>query len=144
MKKHISIAFLIVLLISVFTGCAIGSNKSTNIEGKWQAYASMVDDQIVPFEDSFDEKTAEQLMSQSITFTDDGAVVIKNGDVSLDGTYESLNDGYVITQPFGDSGETATLNCTLYDDDLIVLLNPPEGFEDFDSGDPTVYRKAVK
>lgn len=139
MKKCIAIAVCITLLAIVFTGCTSNSSEQVDIEGEWQAYASLVDDEIVPFED--DQENESQLLNQSIVFKDDDKVLVKNGEVSLDGTYKHENEEYIVTVPFGNSNEVASFSCIVSEENLIVTMIPPEGFEDYDSGNPTVYKK---
>lgn len=142
MKRYVLFITLIVLLVNSLMGCSTDSNELMSIEGTWQAYASMVDDEITPFEDiDGDEEALEQLINQTLTFNDDGTVIFNNGYTDLNGTYEPLRNGYLVKVPFGNSGETAEFTCTIYEEELVVTLIIPEGFED-DTGYSTVYRKA--
>ena len=139
MKKTISIIFSMMIII-LLSSCT-KSGDSTGIEGKWQAYGTLVDNEIHSFDDSFDKDVAEQLKSQNIEFKQKGVVTINSALVTADGTYKKSGDSYTVQIPFDEEGNTLTLNCYFKDENLIVEQVLPDKYKDYDTGDPTVYKK---
>lgn len=139
MKKPISIIFSMMIII-LFSSCT-KSGDSTGIEGKWQAYGTLVDNEIHSFDDSFDKDVAEQLKSQNIEFKQKGVATINSALVTADGTYKKSGDSYTVQIPFDEEGNTLTLNCYFKDENLIVEQVLPDEYKDYDVGDPTVYKK---
>lgn len=128
------------MIIILFSSCT-KSGDSTGIEGKWQAYGTLVDNEIHSFDDSFDKDVAEQLRSQNIEFKQKGVVTINSALVTADGTYKKSGDSYTVQIPFDEEGNTLTLKCYIKDENLIVEQVLPDEYKDYDVGDPTVYKK---
>ena len=135
MKK--SFIVLIALLVSAILAGCIGPK-----EEKWEAYASLIDNKIVPFEENFKGEGLKNLKSQTLVFKKNGVMVKNIGSIEIKGMYRKTDNGYTVKMPLGDSSNSdATLDYRFFAEDLVETLETPEGWSEYDTGDPIVYKR---
>ena len=139
MKKIIALS--LALFVMILPSCSqkeIPNDGADNIIGEWQPYGIKIDNQVEAFED---EERAKLIAQYAMVFNEDGTVMIKSGGPEINGTYSKNDNGYVVTVPISESDPTAQMKCCFDEEFLIVEQILPEGYEDYDTGDPMAYKK---
>jgi hypothetical protein len=140
--KKLVVFLAICMLLFLLVACGETGNKENDeITGTWQAFGTKVDDEIVPYKDTFDKDTVVSLEKQMLTFRSNDNVVVKNGEVEVEGDYKKDSNSYLVSFTFNEPDNVQQLVCHIEGDYLIVEQVLPDEYNGYDPGDSVAYKR---
>ena len=141
MRNITALLLVSFLLITSFSACGKKTDEYDEIWGEWQEYGIKREDEIVAFEELGGKEFADQFSNRTLIFKENNKMVLKLESIEMHGVYEKQDDSYVMSIAFYDSVDQAELIGHFESEYLVLEQILPEGYEDYDIGEPIVYKR---